>query len=163
MILPDPRASVRGRAAAKGLIRSPVCKTRIADPLASTVKVRERHLTGFVRPAAIAVLPIPMAIPVRPDRERQIPPVGCCQALAGQATGTAWEACAALGSPNCRRSRTWSATSSSMTSRPVANRRSSISGASLAKISKAWLATSLSPPADRSSEPTSDLERLKPR
>ena len=70
MILPDPRDSVRGRVAAKGLTRSPACKTRIADPLASIVKVRERHLTGFVRPAAVAVLPIPMAIPVRPDRER---------------------------------------------------------------------------------------------
>ena len=76
MMLPDPCVSVRGLVAAEGLIRSPVCKTRIADPLANIVKVRDRRLTGFVRPATIPVLPIPMVIPARPDRERHVPP-GC--------------------------------------------------------------------------------------
>ena len=75
-ILRDPCVSVRGLVAAEGLIRSPVCKTRIAEPLASIVKIRDIRLTGFVRPAAIPVLPIPMVILVRPDCKRQIPP-GC--------------------------------------------------------------------------------------
>ena len=51
--LRDPCVSVRGLVAAIGLIRSPVCKTRIADPLASIVEVRDRRLTRLVRPTAI--------------------------------------------------------------------------------------------------------------
>ena len=41
MILHDPCVSVRDLVPAEGLIRSPVCKTRIADPLASVTELRE--------------------------------------------------------------------------------------------------------------------------